>query len=770
MGLGDATCGSTCGMLISGSELENITAANLIIGDSTVGDIFVDNITAANSNKISGITTLNASKSTSAVTFLTNSSTFNALTVNSGQEIAVNALLTTDTAGLTLNAGAAITQSAALSVAGTSSFQVTGTDALTLTNTSNDFTGAVELSSGTGAVQLTDANALTLAASSLGGTLTIAGGTITQTGALSVTGTSSFTVTGTDTLTLTNTSNAFTGAVTLSSGTGKAAVIASGAASLAASTLGGELDFFANDGLTISGNVTTAGSTNLNGNNNSDTTGDFIVSDGATVSTTNNALLITGKDFNLNTTGALNSGSATTSIAPGAGKTVGLGATAGDMTISGAELQNITAANLNIGDTVNKNTGAITVNGITLANTANISGTLTLESAGAVNFNTGATAITNSLSVKAGGTVAQTAALAVGGTSGFTATGTDTITLTNAANDFTGAVTLSAGSGAVQLTDANAFTLGRTDVGGDMTLTTSGLASVNDFVNLTNGTLNITVGNDSSMFIAGHITASGGIVLKADDDITFGAGSGLTSTTGNISLTADNDNDNNGSGGAITMNAGFIRPGTGSISLTSDEDITPSTLITSNTTSTAVVLTSKNGGVKDLDTNGTLDIGVANGTLVATTATNFGTTANPIEVTSGAINSTGVQGTFVINDPAGNSKPPKEQVLPGTGKTVGEEATERTVNTTADIEKNFGAPPPGNSPGVGKTVSQSVGNTNPGAGRFVVDVFSESFNNLVEVDIPGAGGLGSVWGGSSKVSSAPTFAIQQKVRKILQPR
>ena len=55
---------------------------------------------------------------------------------------------------------------------------------------------------------------------------------------------------------------------------------------------------------------------------------------------------------------------------------IGLGATAGNYTLSGAELQNITATGLILGDATN---GSITVNGITAANSNNVSGTVTLN-------------------------------------------------------------------------------------------------------------------------------------------------------------------------------------------------------------------------------------------------------------------------------------------------------------------------------------------------------------------------------------------------------
>ncbi len=90
-------------------------------------------------------------------------------------------------ASLNVTTNGAIAQTGALSIAGTSSFTA-GANAITLNNASNDFVGSVALSnSGANAVTLSDTNALTLAASSVGsGVLTLnSGGLLTLAGNLS---------------------------------------------------------------------------------------------------------------------------------------------------------------------------------------------------------------------------------------------------------------------------------------------------------------------------------------------------------------------------------------------------------------------------------------------------------------------------------------------------------------------------------------------------------------------------------------------------------
>jgi hypothetical protein len=89
------------GMNIEGTELQNITATNLILGGATNDNISVNGISAANSNNISGTLTLNATGNGKSVTFLGNSSAFNTLTVNAENGITVNANLTIDTGNFT---------------------------------------------------------------------------------------------------------------------------------------------------------------------------------------------------------------------------------------------------------------------------------------------------------------------------------------------------------------------------------------------------------------------------------------------------------------------------------------------------------------------------------------------------------------------------------------------------------------------------------------------------------------------------------------------
>ena len=142
-----------------------------------------------------------------------------------------------------------LSQSGALSVGGAWSFTTEGSDAtITLTNASNALTGAVALDTtgSLGAASLTNGVATVLAASSVGGTLTVddKAGSLSQSGALIVGGTSVFITEGSNaTITLADAGNLLTGAVTLGTvGSSGAASVTNGVTTvLAAMSIGGAL-------------------------------------------------------------------------------------------------------------------------------------------------------------------------------------------------------------------------------------------------------------------------------------------------------------------------------------------------------------------------------------------------------------------------------------------------------------------------------------------------------------------------------------------------
>jgi hypothetical protein len=142
---------------------------------------------------------------------------------------------------------------------------------------------------------------------------------------------------------------------------------------------------------------------------------------------------------------------------------------------------------------------------------------------------------TGNLTLSAAGTITQTGAVVVSGTSSFAA-GANAITLTNAGNDF-GAVTVSnAGANAVQVVDANNVQLAASTVGGDLTVTANGGAGQ---ITLLGGTYNTTSN--------GVFTMAGNTILAGNTTINTGAGDVTFTGTidGGFSLAVNDSGTNN---------------------------------------------------------------------------------------------------------------------------------------------------------------------------------------------------------------------------------
>lgn len=172
--------------------------------------------------------------------------------------------------------------------------------------------------------------------------------------------------------------------------------------------------------------------------------------------------------------------------------------------------------------------------------------------------------------------------------------------------------------------------------GGNITVDAAG----NGIVASGSSAITLVADGGGTLTINDVITSVGGaIILRADDDVIFGAGGDITSTNGNITVKADYDDQDNGTGGAITMNDGtLISAGTGTITMTADENITLGGLLTTNATASAVTITSTSGGVVDGGDTFT-DISAASGGAVITTVNGVGS-AGAIETTLSSLTAT----------------------------------------------------------------------------------------------------------------------------------
>ena len=385
-----------------------------------------------------------------------------------------------------------------------------------------------------------------------------AGGAITQSGALTVGGTSTITSTG-GAITLSNAGNDYTGAVTLS-------------------TTGNNAISIRDQNAMVLGNLSTAAGT-------------------AAVTIQVGTLAVSGSSL------TQESGTSITSLGTGDFTIVATGPTTSvnlATDSSGTSLaNNIASANVvmtggaNFQDFSLRNTAvtADTPSATTALSLRNL--TLIFDSAAiglpATNFNT----LSGNLVLTAGGAITQSGALTVGGTSTITSTG-GAITLSNAGNDYTGAVGLSTtGNNAISILDQNAMVLGNVSMGsaGSGTLTVVGggalTQAVSTVINSGTGSVTINAGANAITLanqndFRGAVSMTGGITQITDlNSLTLGtlATGALTAistgalnlgqgdVTGALSATS-NGGTISQTGGLTLGSSSIFNSGSGSVTLT----------------------------------------------------------------------------------------------------------------------------------------------------------------------------------------------------------
>jgi filamentous hemagglutinin family protein len=323
----------------------------------------------------------------------------------------------------------------------------------------------------------------------------------------------------------------------------------------------------AGNGITLSSNLTTNGTTSFNSDSDADGSGVFTISANQTLNTSSNSLSITSSDMALGSSSAINSGTATLLVSQ-SGQTILLGTGAGSL-LDNTELSQITATDLIIGnnsngtitvDSVTSFSGPLTLNATATGSAVNFSGTAS-SGLGNITINAGTGGVGFDVDVTTTGSLTATSEAAIAGAGILNITGTASFNTSGTAN-------------ATVISNSD-LTLGDSTIGGDFT---------------------VTVNNSNSLKVSGNVTTSGNITAKAET-----------------------------SGGAITMETGgSFNAGAGAINLSADQDITLGLL----TTSSSVTLNSASGGVRDADTS-SLDISA--NSLIASLVTGFGTAANAIE-------------------------------------------------------------------------------------------------------------------------------------------
>ena len=354
-------------------------------------------------------------------------------------------------------------------------------------------------------------------------------GTITQAGSLSVTGASTLDA-GTHAITLATATNDFGGAVTLDGGTVSLAdantltahLASTGDTTLTAAGLLG-VDGTSTAGLTVSGAgvVFGTGTTHV--------TGALVANSGTGSITQSGALVVGGAstlDAGTNAITLTNIGNQFGGALATTGGAVSL-TVANDLSI---HLINATSETLNAG-------GVLTLDGSTNGNV--------VANGNGVVF--GATSISGTLSSNGGtGGITQTGAVAVTGATTL-GSGTGAITLTNAGNDFTGAVT--ATGGAVSLTDTNALTAHVTAA--SAALVAGGQLNVDGS---TTGALGVTgagIGFGATT-VHGALTATGFGAVTQTGDLAVTGATTLSAAGQSVTLTRQT----NALAGGVTVAAG----------------------------------------------------------------------------------------------------------------------------------------------------------------------------------------------------------------------
>jgi hypothetical protein len=587
---------------------------------------------------------------TGAVSFTTQTAGGNAgnVTINNG---ATNLVLGASTIAGSLSAttGGTISQTGPLTVAGTSSFVTNANDkTITLNNPGNALTGAVSFTTqtaGTNAGNVTINNGTTnlvLAASTIAGSLSATtGGTIGQSGALTVAGTSSFVTNVNDkTITLNNPGNALTGAVSFTTQTAGGntgnVTINNGTTNLVlgTSTIAGTLSATTGGTINQSGPLTVAGTSSFVTN----------VNDKAiTLNNPGNAL--TGAVSFMTQTAGTNAGNVTvnngtTNLVLAASTIAGsLSATTGGtisqsgaLTVAGPSnfVTNVNDKTITLNNPANAFTGAVSFTTQTVGTNA---GNVTINN-GTTNLILGGSTIAGSLTATTGGTISQSGALTVAGTSSFVTNVNDkTITLNNTSNAFTGAVsftTQTGGPNAGNVTINNGTTklvLGASTIAGFLNATTASAISVAGAVNAGGNPINLTAGTNISQTTAGVLTA--GV-------LTTVSATGTDLSTATPANAVGSFNANNSGAGVVAL-----KDAVATLQVTGILDTTAGGPVTINNTTGAISLTGAiSAGANAVNLTASTGIGqnlagTISGGLLTTVSGTGGTTLNsPNTVTS----------------------------------------------------------------------------------------------------------------------------------------
>ena len=475
--------------LLLGNEQNNLNGYLEVAGTlSNLRDVAFQNIGAGGAPLID-LTSLSNLRNLTVILENTTAVSLPALTLHNGGNLVL------DTSGDSIGSGGSIGQTGPIVVPGTTNLNA-GANPITFTDSGNIFTGTVTLTNNhANDIALTNSTALILGNVSAGtGTLTLNGVGITQATGTTITqaigaGNASFTGNA-GMINLSNTGNSFTGSVLLNNtGANDVSVTNSGALAIGTSNIGS-----GNFNLTSGGTISETGAITQEASAGITT---FIFT------TPSSDLLWSNEPNNLN--GFLDVAGNLGNLRDVAFRNIGSGGAALIDLTSLTNLRNLTV--------ILDNTASVALPALTLHD----GGNLVLDTSG-------------DLSGGTGGSISQTGALVIPGTTNLNAGAHPIDFSTNGSgNSFTGTVTLTnSGANDVSLTNSIALTLGNVSVGtGALTITGAGMTqAVGTSITQAAGAGNA------------NFTSSNGAITLTNTDNTF-TGSVLLSTSGsdNASLT-----------------------------------------------------------------------------------------------------------------------------------------------------------------------------------------------------------------------------------------
>ncbi len=664
---------STIG-ITSGRNVILRDAGAMILGASTVsgtlGVTTAGALTQTGALAVTGVTTL-AAGTTGDITLSTTTNNFSTVGITTGRNVTLRdsgtIILGASTVSGTLGVTSvgAITQTGALTVTGVTTLAAGTTGDITLSTTTNNFS-TVGITSGRN-VNLVDANAIALGASTVSGTLAVTATTasISNTGALVVTGNSTFTANAASAdIIIGNAGNNFTGTVAFvgSGGLRNITISDTTALALGAQTLTGNLSV-TSGALTQTGVLVIAGTTTLASgtanditlNNASNNFGTVAITSGRNVLLADINTLAFGASTVTGTLGVTTAGAITQSgamtvsgistLAVGTGNDITLSTSTNNFSTVGVTSgRNVTlrdAGAIILGASTVSGTlgvtsvgaitqsGALTVTGVTTL-AAGTTGDITLSTA-TNNFSAvgvtsgrnvtlrdsgaiilGASTVSGTFALTSAGSVTQSGALVVAGVSTFAAGATNDITLSTATNNFS-TVGITTGRN-VLLTDSNALILGASTVSGTLGVTTTGAITQSGTLTVTGvSTLAAGVANDITLSTATNNFSTLGVtsglnVLLANSNALILAASTVSGTLGVATV------------GAITQSGALTVTGATTLAAGVGNNITLST-VTNNFSTVGIIsgnnvlLTDSNALVLGASTvNGTLGV-TASGSL-----------------------------------------------------------------------------------------------------------------------------------------------------------